>query len=68
MGKERKPYTKPTVTELTAEQIKERILRLVKKGDPAAKELLEAMFSEDPHKNPKRKKKSVSLGGRLLCY
>ena len=68
MGKERKPYTKPTVTELTAEQIKERILRLVKKGDPAAKELLEAMFPEDPHKNPKRKKKSVSLGGRLLCY
>lgn len=68
MGKERKPYTKPTVTELTAEQIKERILRLVKKGDPAAKELLEAMFPEDPHKNPKRKEKSVSLGGRLLCY
>lgn len=59
MGKARKPYATPKVAELTAEQVKEKILRLVKKGDPAAKELLETMFPEAPHKNPKDKKKSA---------
>ena len=59
MAKERKPYVKPTVTQLTAEQVKEKHLRLVRKGDPKAKELLEKMLPEDPRTNPKRGKKSA---------
>ena len=59
MGKARKPYAKPTVTELTPEQVKEKLLRLVKKGDPKAKELLEKMFPEDPQEKPNDSKKSA---------
>jgi hypothetical protein len=59
MGKQRKPYAKPTVTELTAEEVRRKLLGLVKRGDPNAKELMEKMFPEHFHKNPKHKKKSA---------
>jgi hypothetical protein len=59
MVKPRKPYAKPTITELTPEQVKEKLLRLVKKGDLKAKELLEKMFPEDPQKKPTDKRKSA---------
>ena len=59
MGNERKPYLKPAVTELTAEQVKEKLFRLIKKGDPKAKELLEKMFPKDPHNDPDNKRKSA---------
>ena len=59
MGKGRKPYVKPSVTELTAQEVRQKLLRLVKRGDPKAKELLEKMFPEDPHQGPRDKKKSA---------
>lgn len=58
-GKERKPYTKPRVTEPTAKQIRGKLLRLADRGDPKAKKLLQTMFPEDPHKDPNNKKKSA---------
>lgn len=36
MGKAKKPYAKPEVTELTAEQAREKLIRLANRGDPKA--------------------------------
>jgi len=59
----RKPYEKPTATQLTPEQAKQKLLHLVNRGDPEAKKLLEMMFPEEAQKeaqtDSKTKKKSA---------
>ena len=46
MGKVRKPYEKPTVTKLTPQQAKQKLLGLVNRGDEEVQKLLELMFPE----------------------
>ena len=58
-AKTKKPYVKPTATELTHEQAKLKLLGHASKGDQGAKELLEMMFPETPRKDSKVKKKSA---------
>lgn len=48
--KDRKPYGKPTVTKLTPEEAKLKLVHLANRGDEAAKELLEKMFPEEARK------------------
>jgi hypothetical protein len=55
--KTKKPYVKPTVTKLTDEQAKLKLLGLASTGDQGAKDLLE-MLPETPQKDSKGKKKS----------
>ncbi len=52
----RKPYEKPTVTKLTPEEAKAKLLEAANKGDRGAKEHLEMMSHEE---NAKDKKKSA---------
>ena len=42
----RRPYEKPTVTQLTPEQATLKLLGAVSDGDEGAKDLLEKMFPE----------------------
>jgi hypothetical protein len=44
----RKPYEKPTVTTLTPEQAKPKLLAHAMKGDEGARELLELIFPNAP--------------------
>jgi hypothetical protein len=46
MGKVRKPYEKPTVTKLTPQQAKQKLLGLVNRGDEELQKRLELMFPE----------------------
>ncbi len=50
---------KPTVTKLTTEQAKLKLLDHASKGDEGAKELLELISPEAHAKEPKTKKKSA---------
>ncbi len=59
MGKMRKPYEKPSVTNLTPEQAKQKLLRLVNRGDEQAKKLLKEMFAEDAKNDSKDREKSA---------
>ena len=58
-AKARKPYVKPTATQLTREQAKLKLLGHATVGDQGAKELLEMMFPEGAQKESKAKKKSA---------
>jgi len=55
----RKPYEKPTATQLTPEQAKQKLRHLVNRNDPEAKKLLEMMFPEEAQTDLKTKKKSA---------
>jgi hypothetical protein len=55
----RKPYEKPTVTKLTPEQAKLKLLGHASAGDQGAKDLLELMFRDAPTKGSKAKRKSA---------
>jgi hypothetical protein len=57
--KVRKTYEKPTATKLTPEKAKEKLLKLVKRGDQGAKEMLEKMFPDEAERDPTRRKKSA---------
>jgi hypothetical protein len=52
--KPRKPYEKPTVTQLTPEHAKLRLLGHASMGNRGAMELLEMMFPEAHPKTPKK--------------
>jgi hypothetical protein len=54
--KRRSPFEKPTVTKMTPEEAKLKLLDLAKKGDNGAKEMLEMMLPEDAKKLSSRKK------------
>jgi hypothetical protein len=58
-AKTKKPYVKPTVTKLTDEQAKLKLLGHASTGDQGAKDLLEMRFPEVPQKDSKGKKKSA---------
>ena len=58
-GKHRKPYEKPTVTKLTPEEAKLKLVHLAGKGDEQAKEMLQRIFPEEAKKLPHSKKKSA---------
>lgn len=58
-GKDRKPYEKPTITKLTPEGAKLKLLDLAQKGDEQAKDMLERMFPEEAKKLSHVKKKSA---------
>jgi hypothetical protein len=51
-----KPYEKPTVTKMTSEEAKRKLVDLVNKGDEDAKAMLEIMFPEEAKKQSKQKK------------
>jgi hypothetical protein len=57
--KKRKPYEKPSITKLSPEQAKLKLLERARGGNQAAKELLELMFPEDANKLSHDKKKSA---------
>jgi hypothetical protein len=46
----RKPYEKPTVTKLTPEEAKLKLIALANRGDEQAKEMLVMMFPEEAGK------------------
>jgi hypothetical protein len=52
--KHRKPYEKPTATQLTPEQAKQKLLDFVKRGGQGAKDSLEIMFPEEAQKHSTR--------------
>lgn len=58
-GKSRKQYEKPTATKLSPEDAKQKLLKLVEKGDQGAKDLLEMMFPDEARKHAHRRKKSA---------
>ena len=58
-GKHHKPYEKPTVTKLTPEEAKLKLVHLAGKGDEQAKDMLERMFPEEAKKLSHVKKKSA---------
>jgi hypothetical protein len=43
----RKPYEKPTASQLTHEQAKEKLLRLARQGDKEAERIFETLFPEE---------------------
>ncbi|MFZ1141096.1 MAG: hypothetical protein WCF26_20380 [Candidatus Sulfotelmatobacter sp.] len=48
--KRRKPYEKPTVTKLTAEEAKLKLIDHASRGDQGVKDILEMMFPEEAKK------------------
>jgi hypothetical protein len=48
--KPRKPYEKPTVTKLTPEEAKFKLIDHASRGDQGAKDMLEMMFPEETKK------------------
>jgi hypothetical protein len=58
-AKRGRPYEKPTLTKLTPEQAKLKLLGHASKGDKGAQELLELMFPETSSRDPKPKSKSA---------
>jgi hypothetical protein len=57
--KARKAYERPTVTKLTPEQAKLKLLGHASTGSQGAKDLLELMFPDAPSKDSKAKKNSA---------
>ena len=55
----KKPYVKPTVTKLTDEQAKLKLLGHAIMGDQGAKDLLEEMFRETASRDSSSKRKSA---------
>jgi len=58
-AKTKKPYVKPTVTQLTHKQAKVKLLGHANTGNRGAKDLLEMMLPETPQKDSKGKKRSA---------
>jgi hypothetical protein len=52
----RKPYEKPTVTKMTSEEAKRKLVDLVNKNDEDARKMLEMMFPDEAKKQSKQKK------------
>lgn len=48
--KAKKPYVKPTITKLTPEQARLKLLGAASEGDEGAKDLLKLMFPDAPPK------------------
>jgi hypothetical protein len=57
--KKRKPYKKPTVTQLNPEEAKAKLRRLADKGDEQAKEMLRLMEKSKEKRDPDEQKKSA---------
>jgi hypothetical protein len=60
--KKRKPYERPTATQLSPDEAKAKLLRLADQGDQQAKEMLRTMFpdeSQETRDNSKDQKKSA---------
>jgi hypothetical protein len=55
----RKPYEKPTLTQLTPEEAKLKLIDLVSRGDEQAKEMLVMILPDEAEKLSQRKKKSA---------
>ena len=55
----RKPYEKPTVTQLTPEAAKLKLIDLGSRGDEQAQEMLVMRFPEEAEKLSNDKKKSA---------
>jgi hypothetical protein len=55
----RKPYEKPTLTQLTPEEAKLKLIDLASRGDEQAREMLVMTFPEEAEKLSKNKKKSA---------
>jgi len=58
-GSRRKPYEKPTVTQLTPEEAKLKLIDHASRGDEQAREMLVMTFPEEAQKLSKNKKKSA---------
>lgn len=54
-----KPYEEPVITELTAEEVKTKLIDRARRGDKQAKEMLETVFPEGAKKISARRKKSA---------
>jgi hypothetical protein len=52
----RKPYEKPTVTKLTPEEAKLKLIAFASHGDEPAKEMLVMLFPEEARKLSSKKK------------
>jgi hypothetical protein len=59
MEERRKPYEKPTATQLTKEEAKRKLIEHARRGDQGAKEMLEMMFPEEAQRLCIDKKKSA---------
>jgi hypothetical protein len=55
----RKPYQKPTATQLSKEDAKRKLIEHARRGDQGAKEMLEMMFPEEAQKLSTDQKKSA---------
>jgi hypothetical protein len=55
----RKPYEKPTVTQLTPEEAKLKLIDHASRGDKQAREMSVMSFPEEAQKLSKNKKKSA---------
>jgi hypothetical protein len=55
----RKPYEKPTVTQLTPEEAKLKLIDLASRGDEQAKKMVVIRFREEAKNLSKGKKKSA---------
>ena len=58
-AKHRKPYEKPIITKLTAEEVKLKLIEHARRGDQRAKETLEMVFPEEATKLSTGKKQSA---------
>lgn len=59
IGKQRKPYKKPTAIKLAPEEAKRKLLDHARRGDQQAMRMLEVMFPEEARKLLEDKKKSA---------
>lgn len=61
MGKDKgpKPYERPTVTKLTSEEAKSKLVEHARNGDREAMDLLEIVFPEEARKLSENRKKSA---------
>ena len=57
--KKRKPYRKPTVTQLNPEEAKAKLRRLADQGDEQAKEMLRSVEKSTEKRDPGDRKKSA---------
>ena len=58
-GPLRKPYEKPTVTKLTREEAKQKLIDHASRGDQCAQDILEAIFPEEAERVSNSKKTSA---------
>lgn len=58
-GRRGKPYEKPTVTKLTREEAKLKLIDHASRGDQGAQDVLEEMFPEEAKKFVNSKKASA---------